>query len=186
MSLFHMCGMAEALSPVLVQTMGDAKNMEYMRSRRTLEINPEHPIIQGLNSQLSSGASNAQVPLSAFAKVLTLHRGFFNALHVCQTKAGLTATLHAVVECICTANICLGALSEGLLRALAQKFGPDSNFTGFLHSYSNSPSTSRRCRQVQNPDAGPFCWAELSQCLIANDAHVEDQGLHGCMGALCH
>lgn len=35
--------------------------MEYMRSRRTLELNPEHPIIQGLNSQLSSGASNAKV-----------------------------------------------------------------------------------------------------------------------------
>lgn len=58
------------------QTMGDNKSMEYMRSRRTLEINPEHPIIQGLNSQLSSGASNAKATAELLYETALITSGF--------------------------------------------------------------------------------------------------------------
>ncbi len=45
----------------MMQTMGDSKSMEYMRSKRTLEINPDHPIIQGLNGKFASGGADAKV-----------------------------------------------------------------------------------------------------------------------------
>lgn len=31
------------------QTIGDTSSLDFMRSRRVLEINPNHPIIQNLN-----------------------------------------------------------------------------------------------------------------------------------------
>ncbi|KRZ63837.1 Endoplasmin -like protein, partial [Trichinella papuae] len=31
------------------QTLGDVSSLEFMRSRRVFEINPEHPIIKDLN-----------------------------------------------------------------------------------------------------------------------------------------
>jgi heat shock protein beta len=31
------------------QTLGDESTMEFMRGRRVLEINPDHPIIKDLN-----------------------------------------------------------------------------------------------------------------------------------------
>lgn len=31
------------------QTLGDTSSLEFMRSRRVFEINPEHPIIKNLN-----------------------------------------------------------------------------------------------------------------------------------------
>ena len=36
----------------MLQTMGDNRAAEYMRGRRIMEINPEHPIIKALRSKL--------------------------------------------------------------------------------------------------------------------------------------
>ncbi len=39
-----------------LQAMGDAQQAEYMRGRRILEINPNHPIIQSLKEKVVLGA----------------------------------------------------------------------------------------------------------------------------------
>lgn len=38
-----------------LQAMGDAQQAEYMRGRRILEINPNHPIIQSLKEKVGGG-----------------------------------------------------------------------------------------------------------------------------------
>lgn len=40
--------------------MGDNRAMEYMRGRRTLEINPDHPVIAQLRSSYDTGSSDAE------------------------------------------------------------------------------------------------------------------------------
>lgn len=40
------------------QNVGDASSLDFMRSRRVLEINPEHPIIQSLHSASISGSDD--------------------------------------------------------------------------------------------------------------------------------
>jgi hypothetical protein len=35
------------------QTLGDAEKLKYMRGQRSLEINPRHPLIKELKSQVS-------------------------------------------------------------------------------------------------------------------------------------
>ena len=35
------------------QTLGDADKLKYMRGQRSLEINPRHPLIKELKSQVS-------------------------------------------------------------------------------------------------------------------------------------
>jgi heat shock protein beta len=39
------------------QTLGDNTQMEFMRGRRVLEINPNHPIVKDLNVSISTGSS---------------------------------------------------------------------------------------------------------------------------------
>lgn len=39
-------------APFSLQTMGDARAAEYMRGRRMLEVNPQHPIIQSLKAKV--------------------------------------------------------------------------------------------------------------------------------------
>lgn len=34
------------------QALGDTSSLEFMRGRRILEINPDHPIVKDLNVQL--------------------------------------------------------------------------------------------------------------------------------------
>lgn len=45
-----------------LQTLGDSRAAEYMKGRKTLEINPDHPIIQALKDRLDSDADGAKVP----------------------------------------------------------------------------------------------------------------------------
>ncbi|XP_061361131.1 heat shock protein 90-6, mitochondrial isoform X1 [Gastrolobium bilobum] len=42
------------------QTMGDASSMEFMRSRRVFEINPEHPIIRNLDAACKTNPNNEE------------------------------------------------------------------------------------------------------------------------------
>eukprot|EP01018_Ginkgo_biloba_P003798 Gb_17770 [translate_table: standard] len=42
------------------QTLGDTSSMEYMRGRRILEINPEHPIIKSLNVACEDAPQNPE------------------------------------------------------------------------------------------------------------------------------
>lgn len=44
-----------------MQTLGDSRAAEYMKGRKTLEINPEHPIVQALKQKVDSDASGAKV-----------------------------------------------------------------------------------------------------------------------------
>lgn len=48
---------AMLLSPAHLQAMGDNRAAEYMRGRRIMEINPDHPIIQVCRTDLLLGAS---------------------------------------------------------------------------------------------------------------------------------
>lgn len=43
------------------QTLGDSRAAEYMKGRKTLEINPSHPIIQALKERIDSDADGAKV-----------------------------------------------------------------------------------------------------------------------------
>ena len=50
---------------MLVQTLGDSRAADYMKGRKTLEINPEHPIVQALKQKVDSDSSGAQVCFQA-------------------------------------------------------------------------------------------------------------------------
>ena len=43
------------------QTLGDTRASEYMKGRKTLEINPDHPIITALQDKVSADADGAKV-----------------------------------------------------------------------------------------------------------------------------
>ena len=47
-----------------VQLMADQQSQEYMRGRKTLELNPQHPIIQSLKSTASSNPGEAKVEMT--------------------------------------------------------------------------------------------------------------------------
>ena len=44
-----------------VQLMADKNSQEYMRGRKTLELNADHPVIQALKDKASSSPSEAKV-----------------------------------------------------------------------------------------------------------------------------
>lgn len=44
-----------------MQTLGDSRAAEYMKGKKTLEINPEHPIVQALKQKVDNDASGAKV-----------------------------------------------------------------------------------------------------------------------------
>ena len=45
---------------ICLQAMGDTRAMEYMRGRRTLEVNPDHPVIASLKARFDEhGESDA-------------------------------------------------------------------------------------------------------------------------------
>ena len=44
-----------------VQTLGDSRAAEYMKGKKTLEINPEHAIVQALKQKVDSDAGGAKV-----------------------------------------------------------------------------------------------------------------------------
>ena len=43
------------------QALNDVRAAEYMRGRRILEINPDHPIVQGLRERVTSDEAGARV-----------------------------------------------------------------------------------------------------------------------------
>jgi heat shock protein beta len=43
------------------QTLGDSRAAEYMKGRKTLEINPDHPIVAALKDKVETDAAGAQV-----------------------------------------------------------------------------------------------------------------------------
>ena len=45
------------------QTLGDSRAAEYMKGRKTLEINPDHPIVQALKDKVDRDAAGAKVRL---------------------------------------------------------------------------------------------------------------------------
>lgn len=47
------------------QTMGDSRAMEYMKGKKIMEINPEHPMVKGLNEEVRTNK------ISQKAKMLT-------------------------------------------------------------------------------------------------------------------
>ena len=46
---------------MILQTLGDSRAADYMKGRKTLEINPEHPVVQALKEKVDSDSSGAQV-----------------------------------------------------------------------------------------------------------------------------
>ncbi|KAK9820290.1 hypothetical protein WJX72_008653 [[Myrmecia] bisecta] len=58
------------------QTMGDSRAMEYMRGRRSLEINPDHPVVQALQSKVSSSAPDAKAMTELMYETALVTSGF--------------------------------------------------------------------------------------------------------------
>ncbi len=44
-----------------VQALADPRAAEYMKGRKVMEINPDHPIVKSLNENYGSDAANAAV-----------------------------------------------------------------------------------------------------------------------------
>jgi HSP90 family molecular chaperone len=62
-----------------LQAMGDNRAMEYMRGRRTLEINPDHPVISSLKGRFDEHGdsdSNAQAMTELLYETSLLTSGF--------------------------------------------------------------------------------------------------------------
>ena len=49
------------------QTLGDSRAAEYMKGRKTLEINPEHPIVKALKDKVDGDAAGAKVRVHSLA-----------------------------------------------------------------------------------------------------------------------
>ena len=45
----------------MLQALADPRAAEYMKGRKVMEINPDHPIVKSLNENFESDASNAAV-----------------------------------------------------------------------------------------------------------------------------
>ena len=59
--------------------MGDTRAMEYMRGRRTLEVNPDHPVIQSLKARFDEHGdtdSNAEAMTELMYETALLTSGF--------------------------------------------------------------------------------------------------------------
>lgn len=62
-----------------MQAMGDNRAMEYMRGRRTLEVNPDHPVISSLKTRFDEAGdsdSNAQAMTELLYETSLLTSGF--------------------------------------------------------------------------------------------------------------
>ena len=55
------------------QALGDTSSLEFMRGRRILEINPDHPIIKDLNVSVSSPLLNLLLLRSSLTEFFFLH-----------------------------------------------------------------------------------------------------------------
>ena len=42
----------------MLQAMGDNRDMEYMRGKRTLEVNPDHPVITSLKARFDESGED--------------------------------------------------------------------------------------------------------------------------------
>ena len=49
----------------MLQTLGDSRAAEYMKGRKTLEINPEHPIVRALKEKVDSDEAGAKVGVNS-------------------------------------------------------------------------------------------------------------------------
>jgi hypothetical protein len=50
------------------QALGDQRAMEYMRGRKTLEINPDHPVIAALAQRLADSDPGVQVGAQSYPR----------------------------------------------------------------------------------------------------------------------
>ncbi len=67
------------LSLLHLQAMGDNRAMEYMRGRRTLEVNPDHPVISSLKGRFDEHGdsdTNAQAMTELLYETSLLTSGF--------------------------------------------------------------------------------------------------------------
>jgi hypothetical protein len=55
------CQISHILCCAFAQALGDQRAMEYMRGRKTLEINPDHPVISALAQRLADSDPGVQV-----------------------------------------------------------------------------------------------------------------------------
>lgn len=53
--------------------MADKSTSQYMKGRKTLELNASHPIIQALSAKVSSSPSDAKVSWACLALTLPFH-----------------------------------------------------------------------------------------------------------------
>lgn len=60
----------------LPQTMGDNRAAEYMRGRRTLEVNPDHPIVAGLAEALANERDAATATTELLYETALITSGF--------------------------------------------------------------------------------------------------------------
>ncbi|KAL4853500.1 Heat shock protein 90-5 [Chlorella vulgaris] len=58
------------------QTMGDARSAEYMRGRRIMELNPQHPIIQSLKGKVELESREAKEQVQLLYEAALLAGGF--------------------------------------------------------------------------------------------------------------
>ncbi|KAK9839204.1 hypothetical protein WJX81_001136 [Elliptochloris bilobata] len=58
------------------QTLGDARAAEYMKGRKTLEINPDHPIITALQSKVADDAEGAKAMAELLYDTALVTSGF--------------------------------------------------------------------------------------------------------------
>jgi heat shock protein beta len=74
------------------QSVGDASSLEFMRGRRVLEINPEHPIIRKLNVRWNKNPATLHIyDIHSYTHLLTSNVTFSNIVTlVCRLHMGVT------------------------------------------------------------------------------------------------
>ena len=59
-----------------LQAMGDARSLEYMRGKKILEINPDHGVVQSLQSRFESDEQGATAMTELLYETALLTSGF--------------------------------------------------------------------------------------------------------------
>ena len=95
------------------QAMGDARAAEYMRGRRNMEINPQHPIIQALKGKVELESRCALLMYYCrFDVFLAIIRALEGRLEL-ESRCMLAEQAQLLCPCTtCVPQACAGTLSR--------------------------------------------------------------------------
>ncbi len=117
------------------QSVGDTSSLEFMRGRRVLEINPEHPIIRNLNVRWNKNPVTLHIyDMHSYTHLVTSNVTSSNNILtlVCRLHMGVTQMMMMLLEPLIFALRAIDLLYDTALVS--------SGYTVSFLSFSISPA----------------------------------------------